>query len=103
MDAASVKEPDLDELTFLLSLVARERAARNNTTLWKMNLDAAVEEHGEACEAVWSELYRMLDRIPVAAAKPSRPEVIKQGLKRDMKRELKSALRNVIDQMVDDL
>lgn len=82
--------------------LARERAARNSP-LWKTNTETACEEHQEACEAVWNELYRMLDRIPVAAAKPSRPEVIKQGLKRDMKKELKSALRNVIDQMVDDL
>jgi hypothetical protein len=93
---------DTDALSFLLSLVARERKARNSP-LWKTDVDAASDEHGEACEAVWNELYRLLDGTPVEAAKPSRPELIKRYLKREMKRDLKSVLRGMIDQAVDDL
>jgi hypothetical protein len=93
---------DDDALSFLLSLVARELVARNSP-LWKTDVEAAADEHCEACEAVWSELYRMLDKIPVEAAKPARPELIKRALKRDMKKALKAALSNTVDQLVDDL
>ena len=101
MEAASGTVEN-DDLAFLLSLVARERAARNSS-LWKTDTDAAVDEHGEACDAVWNELYRLLDGFPVEAAKPPRPETIKRALKRDMKKALKASLVNTVDQLVDDL
>ncbi len=96
-----------DDLSFLLSLVARERAARVSPA-WKTNMEAAIDEHGEACDAVWNELYRLLDERqsigpPVGAAKRTRPELIKRDLKRDMKKALREALTASINQIVDDL
>ena len=77
MEAASERS---DALTFLLSLAARERKARNSP-LWKTDVEAAFEEHGQACEAVWDELYRLLDGTPVEAAKPARPDLMKRQMK----------------------
>lgn len=102
MSAAATELVQDGELNFLLSLVARERKARNSPR-WKTDIEGACEDHGEACNAVWDELYRLLDGSPVEAAKPSRPELIKRALKQDMKQDLKAALGSAIDQLVSDL
>lgn len=92
-------EAEASQLAFLLSLVARERAARNSP-LWKTDVDEAVSEHGDACDAVWDELYRLLDGTPT---KPHNPDTIKRDIKRELKKDLKASLGGMVDQLVDDL
>jgi hypothetical protein len=48
-------------LSRILSLAAAERAA-SNAGMWKMNVEAAVEIHGQACEALYEALYAEIDK-----------------------------------------
>lgn len=90
-----------DALGHLLALVARERQARNSPR-WKTDIDAAIEEHSDACEALWADLYRLLDAAggeTVSPARAERPELIKRNLKRLMKKQLKASLEQLIEDL----
>ena len=49
----------MNELSHLLDL-AEEANAAKNSPVWKSNIDAALNRHGSACDAVWAELDRLI-------------------------------------------
>jgi hypothetical protein len=96
-----------DDLERILTMAERARRAFDSS-LWRTDLDAAVEAHGDACEALWAELYRLLDDRnssgdPVPAAKPTRPDLIAKNLKRKFKKELLAELPGMVRSAIENL
>jgi len=86
----------------ILGLAARVRVAENSPN-WKSNTGEANEVHGEACEAMWAELYRVLD-IRSSSGQPVKPPTpddqqkkIKKKLLDELRIELPAAVKKILD------
>lgn len=94
-----------DKLERILQLAETARRAHNSPK-WRMAVDDAVEEHGEACERLWNELYRLLDER-AAEGKPvprwQSPPDAKTELRKKIIRSLKADLPGIIAAAVEDI
>ena len=92
------------DLEKILQLAQAERKA-SKAPLWKSNAELACEIHGEACEALYQELYAQLDaregkHSPVSEA-PNKPCPVK-ALRREALCELRERLPGMIDDVLSD-
>jgi len=74
---ATMKLSQEHERLLQLGLSARDA---EKSPLWKVDVGEAAERHGEACDALWAEIYSQLDRFSaegnrVAAPAPFRDPV----------------------------
>lgn len=72
---------------------------------WKFNTGDAVEAHGEACEAMWDEIYRQLDNrnaegLPVVA--PKMPPDPRKEIKKQIIARLKAELPDMVSHIIDE-
>jgi hypothetical protein len=94
-----------DKLEHILQLAEAARRAHQSPK-WKIAIDDAVEEHGEACERLWNELYRLLDERQ-AEGKPvpkwQAPPDVRQEMRKKITRALKADLPAMIAAAVEDI
>ena len=75
---ATMKLTPEHEMLLQLGLSARDA---EKSPLWKVDLGEAAERHGEACEALWAELYRQLDRLSAEGNQVTTPAPLRDPVK----------------------
>lgn len=94
-----------DKLERILQLAQAARSAERSPK-WKMAMDDAIQEHGEACDRVWGELYRQLDERAAggkAVEKWKAAPCAREELKKSLIRALKADLPGQVAAMVEDI
>jgi hypothetical protein len=91
------------DLENLLRLARRARDAHRSAR-WRTDIDAAIEEHGDACDQVWEELYRLLDAreadgapVPMPKSLPDPRKLIKREVITRLKSELPEFVASIVD------
>jgi hypothetical protein len=91
------------ELDHVLALAAAERAAHDSPR-WKTDIEGAVDIHSEAVEALYGELYRLLDARGQSGnvVRPFRPppdmrKVLGAQIIDHLKREIPELVRAAIE------
>jgi hypothetical protein len=94
------------DLDALLSLVLETRRAEAGGQ-WKADPDAAIERYGEACDAVWRELNRLLDeRLVATGALPAPPvksdpmKVLRKRIAARLKADLPALIAGLVDEEI---
>lgn len=95
----------VETLASILALVKRERSARDSS-LWKSDMDVAFHKHGDAIDALFAELYRLLDEQegstgPVKAARPQTETEIKREITKRIIQALKEDLPDMVSNIID--
>lgn len=93
-----------DNLEVILRLARRARDAERSPR-WNTALEDAVAEHGDACDAVWAELYRQIDEreadgMPVP--KPFVPPDPRKQLKQEIVARLKAEIPVMVGSIIDE-
>ena len=99
-DAALSDEP-------LERVLQYAEAARRleNSPQWKTDVEVAIDAHGEACERLWDELYRLLDARAAAGDpvhKPRMPPDPRKELKAQIVARLKDELPGMVSSIIDE-
>ncbi|MBP2232467.1 hypothetical protein J2847_005796 [Azospirillum agricola] len=91
------------DLERILSLAVTERRLRDHPN-WKTAPEAAWEEHGEAVEALYAELYRQIDvrtangePLKVPPKPPAPRKELEKRVMAALKAELPGMVRSIID------
>ena len=97
-------DPARDDLDHILDLVAEERRLANAPG-WKVADHEVIEAHGAACDALWKELYRLLDmRDPAFMGRRVRTqEDLRRSVQTALARQLKESLPQLIEEAIDAL
>ncbi len=88
------------ERVLQLAKVARDAA---NSPQWKTNTGDAVDLHGEACENLWEELYRLLDNRAAAGdpvLKPRMPPDPRKELRKQIVARLREELPSMVESII---
>jgi hypothetical protein len=87
----------------LLQLADAAFRARDARTLWRENPQAAAEEHGFHCDALWDELGRQLADQHGAVQVLEHPSVKRRKMVANMRREIVATAQNAIIEALDGL
>jgi len=94
---------DLHPDHLMLLALARQAVAAEEGPLWKSDVQEALAVHGDACDALWSELRRQLDvqdgKVPVL----EHPSVKQKALARQMRRSIIIACQNAVEEALENL
>lgn len=85
----------------LLSLARASFKARDARVLWRQNPEAAAEEHGFHCEALWTELERQVCEQDGAVPILEHPSVQRRRMIANLRREIVDAAQNAIIEALD--
>lgn len=87
----------------LLSMANAAFKARDARTLWRQNPQAAAEEHGFHCDAIWEELARQCAEQDGAIPVLQHPSVKRRKMVADLRREIVATAQNAIIDALDEL
>ena len=86
----------MSDLDHVLSLAKAAFVARDST-LWRTNIEAASEVYGDACEAVWAELERLVQAGNV------RPAVTRASIQKTVAKATLEHIQRRLPDIVSDL
>lgn len=84
--------------------LARHARDAERSPQWKIAQDDAITAHGEACDALWAELYRQLDARDAEGnpvSKPHIPPDPRKQLKAEIVARLKAELPEMVSSIID--
>jgi hypothetical protein len=93
-----------EALERVLRLALAERALRNSPG-WRADLEGTIEAHGEACDRLYDELYRLLDEREAAGEPVQRlrmPPDPRKELKAQIVKRLKDELPSMVASIIDE-
>lgn len=96
---AESQKRDLQRLEKILWAAQKVRTLDKDPR-WKTDIDAVMDEHGDACDIVWSLLNEMLD-IRKARGEPVAPLKPERALKDQMKKLMIEAVQRQAPAMIE--
>lgn len=109
MSDAAAQARDLAKLEDILRWAKKARDL-DRSPLWKTDLDAVLEEYGDACDAVWAGLNQLLDvraarGEPVSAIipPPDYRKQVKHLMLAALKKNLPAILQEAVEAAVDEV
>lgn len=90
-----------DEHDKLLQLALAVRLA-SKSSLWKTDMEMAIENHSDAVEALYQELDRQIDAREMGG-KPLRPQRAAPDPRKEARRELAAILRQELPGLINSL
>jgi len=89
---------EASDLERILLLAADARRLRDSPR-WKTDPEVAVGDYGNACDALWEELFRQLD-ARAANGNPAKMPPAAPDPRKDIERRVLAALRSDLPDMV---
>lgn len=94
---------DLSDDHMRLLALARRAINAENGVSWKTSPMEAVERHGAACDALWSELRRQVDEQDGAVPVLDHPTVTQKKLAYRMRQQIVSTVNAAIEDALSDM
>lgn len=102
MENATPETTPEAQLEHLLQLAQAARIAHASPQ-WKIDAEAAIERHSDACETLWGELYRLLNERAGTVERLKPPPDERKLLRRAITIRLKAELPGIVTALVDEV
>jgi len=87
-----------DDLERILQMAEAERRCRNSPQ-WKFDLEGALDDHVEAVDRLYDELYRLLD-ARASIGDPVHPPKLRPDPRKELKKQIVARLKAELPGMV---